>query len=155
MEIGTKITKILGRNGTSKNYGCFYNCSSLEQIKVPGNVKEIEDYVFNGCTGLKNVIIDNAEAELKLGSNGSSPIFSSCPLDSVYIGRKLSYTTTSSAGYSPFYRNTTLRSVKFTDKETEISDYEFYGCTNLTDVSMGDGVKSIGAYAFSGCSSLE
>ena len=51
MEIGTKITKILGRNGTSKNYGCFYNCSSLEQIKVPGNVKEIEDYVFNGCTG--------------------------------------------------------------------------------------------------------
>ena len=73
----------------------------------------------------------------------------------MYIGRKISYTKTSSAGYSPFYRNTTLRSVKFTDKETEISDYEFYGCTNLTDVSMGDGVKSIGTYAFSGCSSLE
>ncbi len=86
---------------------------------------------------------------------GGNSVFSGCPLDEVYIGRKLSYTKTSSAGYSPFYKKTTLRSVKFTDKETEISDYEFYGCTNLTDVSMGDGVKSIGTYAFSGCSSLE
>ena len=70
MEIGTNITKILGRKGTSTYYGCFYNCRSLEQIQIPGNVKEIEDYVFYGCKGLKNVIIDNADTELKLGSNG-------------------------------------------------------------------------------------
>ena len=155
VEIGTKITKISGKSGTSKNYGCFYNCSSLEQIKVPGNVKEIEDYVFNGCTGLKNVIIDNADTELKLGSNGSSPIFSSCPLDSVYIGRNISYPTASSYGYSPFYRNTSLRTVHITDKETEISENEFYGCTNLKNVRIGDGVTYIGNWAFSGCSSIE
>ena len=152
VEIGTKITKISGKSDT---YGCFYNCSSLEQIKVPGNVKEIEDYVFYGCTGLKNVIIDNAEAELKLGSNGSSPIFSSCPLDSVYIGRDISDPTASSYGYSPFYRNTSLRTVHITDKETEISENEFYGCTNLKNVRIGDGVTSIGNWAFSGCSSIE
>ena len=155
VEIGTNITKISGKSGTYSNYGCFYNCSSLEQIQVPGNVKEIEDYVFNGCTGLKNVIIDNAEAELKLGSNGSSPIFSSCPLDSVYIGRNISYPTASSYGYSPFYRNTSLRTVHITDKETEISENEFYGCTNLRNVRIGDGVTYIGNWAFSGCSSIE
>ena len=155
VEIGTNITKISGKSGTYSNYGCFYNCSSLEQIKVPGNVKEIEDYVFYGCTGLKNVIIDNAEAELKLGSNGSSPIFSSCPLDSVYIGRNISYPTASSYGYSPFYRNTSLRTVHITDKETEISENEFYGCTNLKNVRIGDGVTYIGNWAFSGCSSIE
>ena len=155
VEIGTNITKISGKSGTSKNYGCFYNCSSLEQIKVPGNVKEIEDYVFNGCTGLKNVIIDNADTELKLGSNGSNPIFSSCPLDSVYIGRNISYPTASSYGYSPFYRNTSLRTVHITDKETEISENEFYGCTNLKNVRIGDGVTYIGNWAFSGCSSIE
>ncbi len=155
VEIGTNITKISGKSGTYSNYGCFYNCSSLEQIKVPGNVKEIEDYVFNGCTGLKNVIIDNADTELKLGSNGSSPIFSSCPLDSVYIGRNISYPTASSYGYSPFYRNTSLRTVHITDKETEISENEFYGCTNLKNVRIGDGVTYIGNWAFSGCSSIE
>ena len=41
VEIGTKITKISGKSGTYSNYGCFYNCRSLEQIQVPGNVKEI------------------------------------------------------------------------------------------------------------------
>ena len=153
VEIGTNITKISGKIGTSN--GCFYNCSSLEQIKVPGNVKEIENYVFYGCTGLKNVIIDNAETELKLGSNGSNPIFSSCPLDSVYIGRNISYPTASSYGYSPFYRNTSLRTVHITDKETEISENEFYGCTNLKNVRIGDGVTYIGNWAFSGCSSIE
>ena len=155
VEIGTNITKISGKSGTYSNYGCFYNCSSLEQIKVPGNVKAIEDYVFYGCKGLKNVIIDNAEAELKLGSNGSNPIFSSCPLDSVYIGRNISYPTASSYGYSPFYRNTSLRTVHITDKETEISENEFYGCTNLKNVRIGDGVTYIGNWAFSGCSSIE
>ena len=101
------------------------------------------------------MIIDNADTELKLGSNGSSLIFSNCPLDSVYIGRNISYPTESSYGYSPFYRNTSLRTVHITDKETEISDNEFYGCTNLKNVRIGDGVTYIGNWAFSGCSSIE
>ena len=95
------------------------------------------------------------DMQLTLGSNGSSPLFSSCPLDSVYIGRNITYSTTSSAGYSPFYRNTSLRTVHITDKETEISDNEFYGCTNLKRITIGDGVTYIGNWAFSGCSSIE
>lgn len=85
----------------------------------------------------------------------SSPIFSSCPLDNVYIGRNISYSTSSSYGYSPFYRNTSLRSVTITDKETEIFPNEFYGCTNLKEVKIGDGVTTIGNRAFSSCSSLD
>jgi len=76
--------------------------------------------------------MENSESELKLGCNGGNkPLFSDCPLDSVYIGRNISYDTRSNYGYSPFYRNTSLRAVKITDKETEISQNEFYGCTNL------------------------
>ena len=99
--------------------------------------------------------MSDSETNLKLGSNGSNPIFSSCPLDSVYLGRDISYNTSSNYGYSPFYRNTSLRAVKITDKETEISENEFYGCTNLQRVIIGDGVTTIGDWAFSGCSCLK
>ena len=124
-------------------------------IEIPKNVTSIGDYAFDNCGNLSNVIIEDRDTVLTLGSNGSSPMFSDCPLDSVYIGGDISYKTTSKYGYSPFYNNKTLRAVTITDKETEISDNEFYGCANLKSVSIGDGVESIGNWAFSGCSSLE
>ena len=73
----------------------------------------------------------------------------------MYIGGNISYKTSKQYGYSPFYRNTSLRSVHITDQETEISDNEFYGCTGLKNVRIGDGVTTIGNWAFSGCSSLD
>ena len=111
--------------------------------------------MFDNCTSLANVVINDRDTDLSLGSNDSNPLFYSCPLDSVYIGGNITYPTSGSKGYSPFYRNTNLRSVVITDKETEISENEFYGCSNLKNISMGDGVETIGKWAFSGCSSLD
>ena len=145
----------IGNGVVSIEMSAFRNCSSLPTIQIPRNVITISDYVFGGCTSLKTIITDDGERELSLGSNGSNPLLADCPLDSVYIGRNITYPTASSSGYSPFYRNTTLRSVAITDKETEISENEFYGCTNLKNVRIGDGVKSFGNWAFSGCSSLD
>ena len=147
MQIGSNVKTI----GTC----AFQNCSSLPTIQIPKSVTNIQGYVFSGCKSLKAVRMDDQETELKLGCNDSKPLFADCPLDSVYIGRNISYPTISNYGYSPFYRNTTLRSVTITDKETEISQNEFYGCTNLKNVSIGDGVTTIGDWAFSGCSSLD
>ena len=133
----------------------FSNCSSLPIIQIPQNVTTIGDHVFNGCISLKTVLMDEGEGELSLGCNGGTPLFVNCPLDSVYIGRNITYSTASSKGYSPFYRNTSLRSVAITDRETEISMNEFYGCTSLKNVRIGDSVTTIGDWAFSGCSSLD
>ena len=132
----------------------FQGCSLLPAITIPQAVTKIGDNVFADCSSLVDVIISDRTTALSLGSNGSSPLFASCPLDSVYIGGKITYSTTSSKGYSPFYRNTSLRTVVITDREEQIYDNEFYGCTNLQNVTIGNGVKSIGDYAFSGCSSL-
>ena len=104
---------------------------------------------------ITNLTIPGYDGTLQLGSNGSSPLFADCSLDSVYIGRNVYYNTSSDYGYSPFYRNTSLRAVMITDKETEISPNEFYGCTGLKNVYIGDGVTTIGNWAFSGCSSLD
>ena len=154
----TKLESIsLGEGTETINQYAFQNCSSLPSITIPGSVNSIGNYAFNGCKGLKTVIMEDrkTDGELKLGYNGSNPLFVNCPLDSVYIGRNISYSTGSSYGYSPFYRNTSLRAVVITDKETDISENEFYGCTNLQNVQIGDGVTAIGNWAFSGCSSLK
>lgn len=150
VKIGTGVTTI--------SYSAFSGCSALPQIVIPQSVTNIDDNVFSGCTSLANVNMEDRNSDdmaLTLGSNGSNPLFADCPLDEVYIGRNISYSTESSRGYSPFYRNTSLRSVTITDRETEISTNEFYGCTNLQDVTIGDGVESFGDWAFSGCSSLK
>lgn len=147
IQIGTGVSTI--------GQYAFIACRSLPTIQIPTNVTSIDDFVFSGCIGLKTILMNDGDANLNLGSNGSNPLFASCPLDSVYIGRNIVYSTASSQGYSPFYRNTNLRSVTITDKETEISKNEFYGCTNLKNVRIGDGVTTFGDWAFSGCSSLD
>ena len=147
MQIGSSVATI-------NNYA-FNGCSSLPSVHIPQATTNIKNYVFSGCSSLAEVIMDDSETVLTLGSNGSSPLFSDCPLNNVYIGRNISYKTSSNYGYSPFYRNTSLYSVTITDEETEISENEFYGCTNLKIVHIGDGVQTIGNWAFSGCANLD
>ena len=137
-------------------YATFSGCSSLPTITIPKNVTEIGNYAFYICESLSDVYIEDREDELSLGSNvWDLPLFSGCPLKTVYIGGNITYSTDSSDGYSPFYRNTSLEKVIITDKETEISENEFYGCTGLKYITMGDGIEKIGDWAFSGCSSLD
>ena len=145
----------IGRKVATVGENAFSDCKKLPNITIPAGVTTIGDYVFRGCTSLSDVVIEDRTSALSLGSNGLSGLFADCPLDSVYIGGKITYKTSSSYGYSPFYRNTSLRTVVITDTETEIYDNEFYGCSNLTKVTIGDGVKKIGNWAFSGCSSLD
>ena len=144
----------LGSQLKTINQYAFSGCCTLPSLTIPKAVTNIIGYAFNECTSLNKVIIADSEETLYLTSKDNCPFFSTCPLDYIYIGRDLSYNTSSNYGYSPFYRNSTLREVKITDKETDISENEFYGCTNLQKITIGDGVTAIGKRAFSGCSSL-
>lgn len=167
---------IYGKNINRLGKGVFSGCSTLTSLMslgktsfpnekcISNSINTIDDYAFNGCTAAKNIIITDCDTELKLGANkiieeynsgtGNS-LFFDCPLDSVYIGRYITYNTDQKYGYSPFYNNSSLRAVKITDEEKEISENEFYGCTKLQKVIIGDGVTTFGDRAFSGCSSLK
>lgn len=149
----------IGKSVKSIDDGVFEDCSALSQIEIPNSVEKIGNNAFRHCNSLSKLFIADSNVELNLGYNGLgggvSPLFSYCSLDSVYIGRKIKYDTRNKYGYSPFYNNTSLRTVVITDKETEISQNEFYGCTNLQNFTIGDGVTKISDRAFSGCSSLK
>ena len=145
----------IGQSVQSIGAYAFKGNYALPTITIPKSVTSIGNYTFQSCTALREVIMDEMTSEISLGSNGSSPLFADCPLDSVFIGRNISYPTSSGSGYSPFYRNTSLRSIHITNVETEVPDNEFYGCTNLKNVRLGDGITKIGKWAFSGCSSLD
>ena len=138
---------------TILNYDLLWGCSSLKSIRIHKGVKEVNK-AFNGCFNLSTLIIEDRNTSLEIVSD-NNPLFKDCKLDSVYIGGNIVYETSSDYGYSPFYRNTSLRTVRISNAATTIYDNEFYGCTNLQNVSIGDNVTSIGKWAFSGCSSLK
>jgi len=150
-----KITKAnININGSIGEHA-FSGCSSLKSTRIHKDVKELKNYVFYRCGALSTFIIEDRNTSLKIGSNGSDPFFKDCKLDSVYIGGKMDYNTSSYVGFSPFYNNTSLRTVKISDTETTIYDKEFYGCNNLKNVSFGKGLESIGANAFIGCGNVK
>ena len=73
---------------------------------------------------------------LSLGNdtiNGNG-LFYDCPLDTLYIGRNLSYATSADKGYSPFYNIKTLKSVMIGRSVTEIGDNAFSGCDSLARI---------------------
>ena len=146
MSIGVNVNSVMAK--------VFYNCSSLPAINIPQATKIINDSVFYDCKKLALVVFENRADSIVLGSNGKSPMFSSCSLDSVYVGGKLEYNKTEAKGYSPFYGNKYLKSVTFNDSEVAVYDKEFMGCSYLRNVTLGNGIKEIGAEAFRNCSAL-
>ncbi|MBR5592617.1 MAG: leucine-rich repeat protein, partial [Bacteroidaceae bacterium] len=162
----TSLVKVkLGEKVSSINRSAFYNCSSLPEITIPAATIELRDSVFYKCKNLTRFFAEDGTGVLKMGVNAKAegkgkigddcPLFIDCQLDSVYLGRNLSYNLSQEYGYSPFYFNKTLRAVVIGDMVDSVFTNEFYQCSELKYVSLGNGVTSVGDWAFSSCVSLD
>ena len=122
----------------------FRNCSNLTGITIPNTISSIGNYMFNGCTKLATVTIEDGKTTLSLGYNSyTSPgngkgLFYDCPITTLYFGRNLSYDTAYYYGYSPFYSVKTLQEVTISNSVTEIGYNAFYGCSGLMSVHISD-----------------
>ena len=107
-------------------------------------VTSIDDWAFDGCSGLTSVTIGNSVTEI-----GNSA-FSGCSgLTSVTIPNSVTY-----IGYGAFYYCSGLTSVTIPNSVTSIGYDVFSDCSGLTSVTIPNSVTSIGSGAFDACSGL-
>lgn len=145
---------------TSIGSQAFGGCSALASAVIPNSVTTIENGAFAGCNSLTDLCIEDGETTLSLGYNYSSSstgegLFGGCPLETLYLGRNLSYDANSKYGYSPFYNITTLTSVTIGNNVTKIGDSIFRGCEGLTNITIPNSVTTIENLAFQGCTDLK
>ena len=141
----------LGRNLTYSDESPFYGMKTLTRLTIGNGVNNIADDTFNGCTGLKELIFDytNPEITLFLGNNNDiSGCFSDCPLETLYLDRRIDFER------PPFSGDSSPIEVTIGNHITEIRDNTFYNCNQLLHLTIGNKVERIGISAFEGCGRL-
>ena len=153
-------------------YEAFYNNSGLTSMSIPGTVESIGRDAFVKCTNIRTFRFRDGEGTLTLQNDGSNykdeknrdlhyRYFYDCPITTMYVGKNLQYTfqttdytdaqekSSSSEIYgSPLYKKSTLRSIRFGNKVTEVWDCMAFACPNLQKVTFGNSVEKIRSYAF-------
>ena len=119
----------------------FHGCSGLTSVVIPNSVTHIGSFAFRACTGIKDLCFEDGEGELLLGGDGYmnyNAFFSDSPLETLYLGRDLSYNTGPNYGFSPFWSIATLKSLTIGNAVTNIGYQAFSSCYGLKDVHISD-----------------
>ncbi len=137
--------------------GLFADCDSLLAITIPPVVTKMDTEMFRNCRQLATVTFEDNTDVLEMGYGASSSeygLFRDCPIETLYLGRWLSYNT-DLASRSPFYSIESLKNLTFGEPVGIVDKYMFSYCTGLEDVYLPDNIESVGLWGFRGCTSLE
>jgi len=144
---------------------CFYGCENLGDsgqiyesqeafnngdsplrgdIIISDGIKYIDDKAFQGCSGVKEIILPASVTAL------GDRVFYKCDnLEKVVFGDGIKdipdYT---------FYKCENLKEVYISDSIERIGAYAFRGCISLTELNIGASVSYIGKGAFYGCEAV-
>ena len=166
---------------TSIGENAFSQCSGLTSVTIPSSVISIGRSAFYGCSELKKLIIEDGNNTFAFNyystdSPYTNSFFSYCPLDTLYLGRNISYDNTydnnTAHDFSPFYDKTTIKYLTVGNSVTTIPANAFDGCNNIEEVStpriftqlfkaslkkltIGMECASVPAGALSACSNLK
>ncbi len=152
----------------------FLNCSSLKGVVIPSSVEIIKNYAFSGATALKDVYyIGTAESwEANVGILSGNTALESVTMHYIDSANKIgdnvyyeldsatgaltivgsgSTNDYSSSSESPFYNNSSIKSVTIGEGVTSIGNRLFNSATNLESVTFPTTLEKIGRYAFYKC----
>lgn len=161
-----KELEIHGDPGMKLPEFCFDDLDNIENIVISGAV-DVPRYMFEKCTGLKEVILKNGilsvgEYVFKGCSSLESVIFENVALKKISVDMFSGCSALSSIALpdsvTEIERNaffeTGLRNIQLPEKLTLIGAYAFCNCKNLEQVQLPSQLKELGNGAFSSCENL-
>ena len=137
---------------TTTHAPLFYQQTQLKSLTIGESFSEIENDMFNGCTSLEEVYIEDHYGRLYLGYNDESQyigVFSDCPIKYLYLGRNLEYPIDRNKNVCVNFlgqkRNSvaTLRSLTIGKFVNNIEDCAFCYCDSLQKLRIEDGNKTL------------
>ena len=137
---------------TTTHAPLFYQQTQLKSLTIGESFREIENDMFNGCTSLEEVYIEDHYGRLDLGYNDESQyigVFSDCPIKYLYLGRDLKYPIDRNKNVCVNFlgqkRNSvaTLRSLTIGKFVNNIEDCAFCYCDSLQKLRIEDGNKTL------------
>ena len=140
----TLDTVKIGKNVTTIGNYAFYDCDALTMVEIDSNVTTIGDYAFAYCDALTTSKIANSVTTI-----GASAFFHCGALTMIEIPDSVI-----TIGASAFSDCGALVTVGIGDSVATIGNYAFSNCDVLTTVEIGSSVTTIGEYAFSNCEAL-
>lgn len=138
----TNLEGIIFHNCERIGRYAFNQCTSLQEITLPKNLKHVGSYAFSQCSQLKDIILPSEVETI------SYHAFEYCNLASIQFPPSLK----SIESYA-FSGCSKLSSINLPGL-TNISENTFSGCSNLTEVKLPSTLERIGNNAFENCSNL-
>lgn len=129
--------------GKSISSSPFKNNKALTCLTIGSSVASICENAFYSCEELKSVYIEDGTTPLHFHD---SQVFSSCPIETTYIGRDFNN--------SPFGGKKSITSLIFGENVHYICKEAFRYCTGLTSLDIPNNVTSIEESAFADCENL-
>ena len=168
-EIGKDVFKdnknvgrlIIPDSVTKLGYRMCSGCTALSEVRLPAGLTVIPDEAFDGCSSLRTVNFPDTLKEIRSDAFCGTDLTEFIAPDSLtdvwaYAFKDcgalsaVELKNVRSVGDGAFESCTALRSIRLSDKMTELSDHIFDGCSSLADIDMPDKPIAVSFSVFNG-----
>ncbi len=136
------------------NENAFYGCKEVTSVHLPYSVGIIRDGAFKGCTGLKEITVDenNMAYESIKGVLFSKDHRMLVKYPASKVAEEYELPQDAMVICTEAFADAEgLTKVVIGNGVTAISDFAFKGCSNLEELRLGTSVRIIGVDAFKKC----
>lgn len=125
--------------------GCFYDCDSLNTVKLPASLNGINNYAFYSCGSIRDMTLPDS-----VETAGDYAFCSNSYWTNATIPASLE-----TVGDYAYYNCDGLKAFNPDAPITSIGEYAFNGCDGLEQLDMPKTVRTIGRNAFYSCTKLK